>query len=52
MSKIHSALAYYWDYKEEIESDIERRYQYAEKLRLEAGESPLVIKLRAQGLIN
>lgn len=52
MSQIHSALAYYWDYKEEIEADIERRYQYAEKLRLEAGESPLAIKLRAQGLIK
>lgn len=52
MSQIHSALAYYWDHKEEIEVDIERRYQYAEKLRLEAGESPLVKKLRAQGLIK
>lgn len=52
MSQIHSALAYYWDHKEEIDADMERRYQYAEKLRLEAGESPLVKKLRDQGLIK
>lgn len=52
MSQIYSALAYYWDYKEELDADMERRFQYAEKLRLEAGESPLAKKLRAQGLIN
>ncbi|MEB3280019.1 MAG: DUF433 domain-containing protein [Lyngbya sp.] len=51
-SKIHSALAYYWDHQTEIDSDLERRYQYAEKLRQEAGESPLVKKLRTQGLIK
>lgn len=52
MSQIYSALAYYWDYKEELDADMEQRFQYAEKLRLEAGESPLAKKLRAQGLIN
>jgi uncharacterized protein (DUF433 family) len=38
LSKIHSALAYYWDHKEELDADIERRYQFAEQLRREAGE--------------
>lgn len=52
LSKIYSALAYYWDRKEEIDADMERRYQYAEKMRLEAGESPLAKRLRAQGLIE
>lgn len=52
MSQIYSAFAYYWDHKEELDADMERRYQYAEKLRLEAGESPLVKKLRDQGLIK
>ena len=51
-SQIYSALAYYWDYKEELDADMERRFQYAEKLRLETGESPLAKKLRAKGLIN
>lgn len=41
MSQIHSALAYYWDHKEELDADTEQHYQYAEKLRREAGESPL-----------
>ena len=51
MSQILSALAYYWDHKQELDADMERRYQYAEKMRLEAGESHLVKKLRAKGLI-
>jgi len=52
MSQIHSAFAFYWDNKEELDADMERRFQYAEKLRRDAGESPLVKKLRAKGLIK
>jgi uncharacterized protein (DUF433 family) len=51
LSKIYSALAYYWDHKQELDADIERRYQFAEQLRQEAGESPLAQKLRAKGLL-
>ncbi|MBX9252703.1 DUF433 domain-containing protein [Desmonostoc muscorum CCALA 125] len=51
MSQIHSALAYYWDHKQEIDADMERRFEYAERMRKEAGESPLVARLRAQGLL-
>jgi uncharacterized protein (DUF433 family) len=52
MSQIHSALAYYWDNKEELDADIKRREEYSEKLRREAGESPFVARLRAQGLLK
>ncbi|MEG4800569.1 DUF433 domain-containing protein [Microcoleus sp. ARI1-B5] len=52
MSQIHSAFAYYWDHKQELDADMQRRFEYAEKLRLEAGESALAKKLRAQGLIK
>ena len=52
MSQIYSALAYYWDNREEIDADMERRYQYAEKLRQEAGKSPVAARLRAEGLIK
>ena len=52
MSQIYSALAYYWDHQEELDADMERREQYAERLQTEAGESPLSKKLRAQGLIK
>ncbi|NES02345.1 MAG: DUF433 domain-containing protein [Okeania sp. SIO2F4] len=42
MSQIYSALAYYWDNQPEID---------AEKLRREVGESPLVKRLKAEGVI-
>ncbi len=51
-SKIHSALAYYWDHKEELDADMERRFQYVEKLRRKAGESPLTKKLREKGYLK
>lgn len=51
LGQIHSALAYYWDHKEELDADIERRWQYAEEARRKAGPSPLVAKLRTQGLL-
>lgn len=52
MSQIHSALAYYWDHKQELDADIERREQYAEKLRQQTEESPLAKRLRAKRLIR
>ncbi len=51
MSQIYSALAYYWEHKEEIDADIKRRFEYSEKLRKDAGESTLAKRLRHQGLI-
>jgi hypothetical protein len=33
MSQIHSALAYYWDYQTEIDTDIQRRFEHVESLR-------------------
>jgi uncharacterized protein (DUF433 family) len=47
MGQVHSALAYYWDHSEEVEADLARRQEYAERLRAEASESPVVAKLRA-----
>ena len=52
MSQIHSAFAYYWDRKQELDADMQRRFEYAEKLRLEAGESQAAKKLCAQGIIK
>lgn len=50
MSQIHSALAYYWEHKEAIDVDMERRLEFAEEARLEAGPSPLAERLRKQDL--
>jgi len=50
MGEIHSALAYYWDHREEIDADRERRFREVEELRRNAGPSPVVEKMRRQGL--
>lgn len=52
MSQIHSALAYYWDHKKELDLDMQQRLEYVEKLREQAGESALVKKIRTQGLLQ
>ena len=51
LGQIYSALAYYWDHKAELDTDIQRRWQWAEQAHQQAGPSPLVAKLRAQGLL-
>jgi uncharacterized protein (DUF433 family) len=33
MGKIHSALAYYWDHKDELDQDIARRHAEVDDLR-------------------
>jgi uncharacterized protein (DUF433 family) len=33
LGQIHSALAYYWDHKEELDRDIERRLERVEEIR-------------------
>src|SRR5260370_34928702 len=46
LGQIHSALAYYWDHKDELDADIESRQRYAEEERRKAGSSQLADKLR------
>jgi uncharacterized protein (DUF433 family) len=49
LAQVHSALAYYWDHREEVEADLRRREELAEEIRREVGEHPLVARLRATG---
>jgi len=51
MSQVHSALAYYWEYKETLDADIAYRLDYAEQSRQETGSSPLAARLRKEGLL-
>lgn len=51
LGQIHSALGYYWDHKEDMDKEIERRLERADKMREQIGQSPLIDKLRAKGLI-
>ena len=50
MGQIHSALAYYWDHQEEINRQIEADLSLADQIRARAGVSPLLKRLKAQGL--
>lgn len=51
MGQIHSALAYYWDHKVELDQDIEKRLQRVNQIQQEVPPSSLVEKLKAKGLI-
>src|SRR5215216_4755176 len=52
LGQIHSALAYYWDHKEELDRDIERRLERVEQIRHDVGPSQLVERLKAKGLLG
>lgn len=51
LGQIHSAFAYYWDHKEELDANIERRFQFAEQLQREQGPSKFVERLKTLGLL-
>ena len=51
LGQIYSALAYYWDHKEEIDRALERGTQFAEQMRRELGQPPLVERLKQRGLV-
>jgi len=48
LGQIHSALAYYWDHRAELDRDIQRRLERVEKLRGKAQPPPLVERLRSE----
>ena len=51
LGQIHSALAYYWDHREELDHDIERRLERVEQIHRDVGPSPLVKRLKAKWLL-
>jgi hypothetical protein len=48
LGQIHSALAYYWDHKDELDQDIARRRALVEELQRKTPTSPLITKLKTQ----
>ena len=48
MGQIHSALAYYWDHKAEIDQDIQRGLHLVDHLQQTTPESPVVQRLKAR----
>ena len=51
LGQIYSALAYYWDHREELEGDIEKRIEKVNRIQKETPPSPLIERLKAKGLI-
>ena len=52
LSQIYAALAYYYDHQPEIDVQIERSAHEYERLRSEAGESPLHKRLKQLGKLR
>ncbi len=46
LGQIHSALAYYWDHKGELDEDAARRRGRVEQLRSSTRPSPLIDRLK------
>jgi uncharacterized protein (DUF433 family) len=51
LGQIHSALAYYWDHREELDGDIERRLEKVNRIQKSTPVPPLVKRLKEKGLI-
>jgi uncharacterized protein (DUF433 family) len=49
LSQVYSALAYYYDHKDEFDREIEELRAFAEEMRAKQGESLLAKKLREMG---
>lgn len=49
LAQIHAALGYYYDHQTAMDEEVRRSAALAERSRLEAGESPIVKRLRAMG---
>ena len=52
LAQIHAALAHYYDHQATLDVDIARQEQTVRRLRLEAGDSSLVARLKARGLLS
>jgi uncharacterized protein (DUF433 family) len=51
MSQIYSALAYYWDHRQSLDEDIQRREEYIQQLEQQAQDSPFVARLKARRIL-
>jgi uncharacterized protein (DUF433 family) len=51
LGQIHSALAYYCDHQEELDSDIENRLKNVKEIQIQNISTPLKDRLKTKGLI-
>ncbi len=52
LGQIYSALAYYWDHREELDKDIEKRLRKVDNIHKSIPVSPLIKRLKDKGLIE
>ncbi len=52
LAQIHAALAHYYDHQATLDAEIARQEETIRRLRREAGDSPLVARLKARGLLS
>jgi len=52
LAQIHSALAHYFDHQAQLDGEIGRQGDQVRRMRDQAGESPLAIRLKARGLLS
>src|SRR5579862_967813 len=52
IAQIHAALAYYYENKAELDAEIEQQVKNVAAMRNQAGESPVVKRLRAEGKLR
>ena len=52
LAQIYAALAHYYDHQSTLDAEIARQEQTVRRLRQEAGDSPLVARLKAHGLLS
>ncbi len=50
MSQIHSALAYYWEHRDELDQAIQADWEFVQKMREKAGDSPFIKRLKTQAI--
>jgi uncharacterized protein (DUF433 family) len=51
LGQVHSALAYYWDHRDVLDADIEARLRKIDQIKSLIPVSPLVKRLKAEGLV-
>jgi uncharacterized protein (DUF433 family) len=49
LAEIHAAFAYYYDHQQELDAVIAQDLHDAEAMRMAAGESPVVAKIKLAG---
>ena len=52
LAQIHAALAHYYDHQATLDAAIARQEEAIRRLQREAGDSPLVARLKARGLLS